>query len=251
MAQNDAQYILFQQSVQQNFDAKKFYFGPWINAPRGGACNNVLIPAAINAFKMLSDSHASFYEHIVMSNAVGCPGGDAHPAGAGLQAIGYQSARAHTKRNIKGIAIVKSHFGYEKRVDLEIDEKLLTLIGTPTLFAVQAANNAIAAAVANNAAVAAGGAGVAIAVPVAAVGAPGVMPIDFVHQIWVWLVTDRCQHRSSPLLTANQNTQMERFNITDVGVNRNTLELAHHALTQLNSQRSVPYADEAMYVKFV
>ena len=91
--------------------------------------------SAINAFKkMLSDTHASYYEHIVMDNAVGCPGGDAHPAGAGLQAIGYQSARAHTQRNIKGIAIVKSHFGYEKRVDLEIDEKLQTLAALVSSF---------------------------------------------------------------------------------------------------------------------
>ena len=62
-------------------------------------------------------------------------------------------------------------------------------------------------------------AGIVMAVPVAAAGAPGVMPIDFVHQVWVWLENVRCQHRSSPMLISNQNTQFERFKITDSGVN--------------------------------
>ena len=66
MAHNDAQFVASQQSVQANYDAKKFDFGPWVNAPRGGACYTVLLPAARNAFKKKHDQFSSYYEHICL-----------------------------------------------------------------------------------------------------------------------------------------------------------------------------------------
>ena len=75
----------------------------------------------------------------------------------------------------------------------EIDARIALLYGAPTRFAIDAANAAILAANQNNALANAGGPGAPglVVVPVAAVGNPGVLPDDYVHQIYRWLINVR------------------------------------------------------------
>ena len=122
----------------------------------------------------------------------------------------------------KGLSLIKLIYGHEKEVEEEIDARIVLLYGAPTRVAIDAANAAILAANQNNALAAQGaqGAPAAVAVPAAAVGQPGVLPNDYVHQIYIWLVQVRTQHRPSGLLTANQNTQFENWKLSDVGINR-------------------------------
>ena len=89
------------------------------------------------------------------------------------------------------------------------------------------------------------------AVAVAAVGNPGVLPDDYVHQIYLWLINVRTQHRASGLLTANQNTQFENWRLSDVGIGRDTIRLAYASLVRLNNQRSVPYGPDELWIKFL
>ena len=190
---------------------------------------------------MQSGNLCSYYSFIVTETDHGGANGPAHPAGAGLAAANFQSTSARTARIQKGYGLILTHIGYETHIKEKIEAHVANVLtGAPTAAAVVAANAAIAAAIA------AGG-----AVPGPAFGVAGQLPDDWVSQLYRWCCATLAQPRPSPLLTSSQNSQFENFKLTDVGINRDTMSVAHAALVRLNNQRTVPYGPTDLYIKFL
>ena len=246
-----------QSASQANFDAKKYICGPWLKGARGGPWQQVFKPAFEEALRKETDNFSSLYEHFVTQTAYGAANGIAHPGGAGLAAVGFQSNAAFRTRDQKGYGLILSHIGHETSVKERIETHVANvLMGSPDIPAVNAANAAIAVAnAANAAAVAAAAAGgpaaVLVNVPAAAAGVVGQLPFDWLGQLYNWIDANLGQARASGLLTATQNSQFEDFKITDVGIHRDTMSQAYAALVRLNKQRTVPYGPMELWVKFL
>ena len=229
-----------QSTIQQNYDAKKYICGGWLGAT-GGPWNLVFKPAWEEALRKQGDNFASYYDYLIPENDHGGANGPAHPAGAGLAAVNFQSISARTVRTQKVYGLILTHIGYETHIKEKIEAHVANVLtGAPTAAAVVAANAAIAAALAAG-----------IAVPGPAAGAAGQLPDDWVPQLYRWCNATLAQPRPSPLLTSSQNSQFENFKLTDVGIHRDTMSVAYSALVRLNNQRTVPFGPTDLYIKFL
>ena len=242
-----------QMQSQANYDAKKYICAPWLGGARGGPWTEVFKPAFEEALRTQTDSYGTLHQHIVTETSYGAANGPAHPGGQ----AGISSAALEHMRNDKGYGLILTHVGHSLNVKEKITTYVAnTLTGAPTAAAVAAANAAIAAANANIAAAQApGGAGAAaaaaIVVPPAAAGAVGVLPDDWLAQLWRWIDANLGQDRSTGLVILNQDNAFDALKITDVGISRETLGDFYAKLIRVNNQRAVPKTLMQLWVKYL
>ena len=246
----EQQHIASQTASQANYDAKKYICGPWIAGRTGGPWNEVFEPHFLDALRGKKDHFTSYYAHFVSETGVGAANGPAHPAGAGLVALSFQSRQAYEVRQDECYNLILSHVGYDQDIKDQIKTHVAnTLTGAPTRDDVTAADAAIAAAVAANAAAVIAGNPV-VPVPPAATGVAGELPNDWVAQLWQFCQT-LGQARPSGLLTLSQNSDFDNIKLTDVGIDRNTISRFKAHLERVNRQRTIPKNINDVWIKFL
>lgn len=128
----DQQALQAQSMMQQQFDGKKYICGPWIKGKRGGPWNQIFKPAFENALRAQKDNFNTMHDHMVTETALGAQHGPAHPAGAGLQAIAFQSTQAFNVRDELCLNLILLHIGYDQDIKDQIEAYRLQLFGQPT-----------------------------------------------------------------------------------------------------------------------
>lgn len=215
-----------QQTIQSNFDAKKYICGPWLKGARGGPWALVFKPAFEDALRGKTDSFSSLYEHIVTETAFGSVNRPAHPAGAGLASLQIQSQAAARTRDQLGYGLILSHIGYDQDIHDRIKAHVANVLTGGATAATLAANPA-------------------------AVGVAGALPADWLPQLYRWIEANLANPRPSGLLTMNQDSEFDSLKLTDVGIDRDTLSRFHMRLNRTNSQRQIPKTLLEVWIKFL
>ena len=92
-----------------NYDAKKFpVCAPWDGA-RGPSWVRVFKVNFENGLRTQTDNFSSLHEFLVTETDYGGVNGPAHPGGAGMAAIAFQSQAARTNRIAKTYGYILNH----------------------------------------------------------------------------------------------------------------------------------------------
>ena len=96
----------------------------------------VFKPSFEEALRKQTDNFSSLREHFVSETGYGARHGHAHPAGAGLAALSFQSVAAYKTRDEKAYGLILTHIGHEQGIKDKIKahvENVLT--GAPSVLA--------------------------------------------------------------------------------------------------------------------
>ena len=215
-------------STEATYDARKYKVcAPWYGQ-RGPAWTLLFKPSFENGLRTFKDKFTNYHNFLVPQTDYGGANGLAHPGGVGA-AINIESVCARTNRIEETYGLIMIHIENEDIRDGIRTHVAMVLTGAPT---------AAAAAMA-----AAGGA--------VAVGVAGVLPDDWVTQLWVWIDATYGRPAQTGLTTNNNDNLWTTAKISDVGINRDTPRKWYSHLVRLNRQRQVQKTPLEVWIKYL